>query len=64
MARIHAYHNARCLKCKECTQVMLRVGPMIFCNECFISEFGELYTLHIDSNSEVYQKWIKIYKEK
>jgi len=65
MAKAAVYYNAKCLCCGKVEEVMAKVGPMVFCNECLqtelvdkgmeINERGE-----VDPLSKTYKKWIKI----
>jgi len=50
------YENASCLKCTSTCATMIRVGALVFCFDCFHTEF--------DSNAEVrneekYKQWQK-----
>jgi hypothetical protein len=74
MPEARIYHNAKCLKCEKVEEDMVILGPMIFCESCFLNEFYPNYMKHlgkaletfniIDTKSEIYKKWIRIYKEK
>lgn len=54
------YNNAECLSCADSDKSMVKIGPMIFCQNCWAKEFKKADKY--DTNSPVYKKWIKIYK--
>lgn len=43
MAKVRVYVNTGCLKCSVVTDLMVSVGPMIFCMKCFFLEFKTLF---------------------
>lgn len=68
MSKALIYHNMKCLKCDKIEVTMVKVGPMVFCNECFQDELiGK--GLEVDENGyanwgcKIYQTWLAIYKE-
>ena len=54
---IHPHFNADCLKCGCVVKEMLRVGSIVFCPECFNSEFHSEDPVH--DEREKYLKWLK-----
>ena len=67
MAKAQIIHNSSCLCCKKVEPEMVMVGPMVFCNSDFKSEFVDvgLYneeTGEVDSQCKEYKKWLKEYK--
>jgi len=68
MAKALIFHNSTCLNCHKCEQNMIKVGPMVFCNDCWNSELVQK-GMKVDENGDVnpfsklYKKWIKKYKE-
>lgn len=63
MALINAqiYENASCIRCEAVNKEMIKIGAFIMCPVCVVEEFES--ALDIDTQGEVYQKWLKIYKE-
>jgi hypothetical protein len=68
MSKALVYYNSKCLSCGNCEEVMVKVGPMVFCNDCFKKELVDK-GMNIDENgdvaffSKIYKIWIKKYKE-
>lgn len=73
MAQAAFVYNMKCLKC-DCIEIeMVKVGPMVFCNDCFSVEFVDEGLAipskksngkdEIDSGSEGYKTWLETYKK-
>ncbi len=64
MAKVYVYHNTNCLCCNKCEEVMVKIGPMVFCNDCFKMEFVDkgVKIEEIDTHSKIYSHWINKYK--
>lgn len=67
MARALMYHNIKCLNCGECNETMVKVGPMVFCNDCYQNELLDKGMKVLERGdivkSDIYNTWIKKYKE-
>ena len=68
MAKARIICNSRCLKCDSIEKEMVKVGPMVFCNDCFIAEFinSEVYDTtseEVPNNCEEYKDWLACYKK-
>ncbi len=67
MAKALIYHNMKCLKCDKIEVTMVKVGPMVFCNECFQDELiGKGLTVDINSDvnsCKILKIWMAIHKE-
>jgi hypothetical protein len=69
MTKALVIHNSKCLKCGAVNPCMIKVGYMVFCDPCFDIEFIEsgLYyaekDFEIDPTSDVYKKWLEVYKD-
>ena len=67
MASVLIYHNLKCLNCGKCNEAMVKVGPMVFCNDCYQNELLDKGMRVCPSGgivkSAVYQDWITVYKE-
>ena len=62
-------YNYACLKCDAIDDEMTKVGPMVFCNNCFKVEFVDTdeWTQEkgweIDPKGETYKDWLVSYKK-
>lgn len=69
MARVLTVYNNVCLKCNKVHSKMIKVGPMTFCDDCFMNEFGgsvsyDVYeNMIIEPTHDNYKIWIEIYKK-
>lgn len=63
MNRALLIHNSKCLKCDTIEKEMVKIGVMVFCNDCFRTEFVDSGDCNEDNNfdydpkSETYQAW-------
>lgn len=68
MTKALVYYNSKCLCCGKVEEVMVKVGPMVFCNDCFKTELVDK-GVKVDTNGDVnpfgkiYKEWITKYKE-
>lgn len=61
-------YNSQCLKCDTINKEMVKVGPMIFCNNCFTVEFVDtkVYKVRkkeVPTKSKRYKDWLYAYKK-
>ena len=65
MIRCREIYNCPCLRCSFVKPIMVRVGAMIFCNNCWDTIFGGQENFELDSHcGRQYLKWVNIYKGK
>ena len=68
MARARYIYNTKCLKCSCLNHEMIKVGPMVFCIECFDAEFAvpgawDLNTNEVPTTCPEYIAWLEAYKK-
>lgn len=65
MPTVKIHYNSKCLSCGTVKAEMLRIGPMVFCNECAYNEFKakEGDEVKMIDNVEIYRKWMEKYYE-
>ena len=56
MSHYHVHHNAGCIKCKALHLEMVRVGAVIFCEDCVRQEFSSKDPVR--EEREIYLKWL------
>lgn len=66
MIKVANIYNSKCLCCSDLEKEMVKVGPMVFCPECFKLEFIDkgVYntkTSEIATNSQEYKGWLEAY---
>ncbi len=67
MNNVREFYNEICLGCNSCEEVMVKIGPMPFCEHCLIALFvcdGAYTDVHVDEESVVYKTWLKKYKQR
>ena len=55
------YHNADCLKCGAIPKLLIRVGVLMFCNDCFVEEFDSKAK---ERDKKKYSQWYEVYDKK
>lgn len=54
---IRIFYNSPCLKCGRIDKEMIITGALIFCNDCFPTEFKSDYPAK--KERENYLKWLR-----
>ncbi len=66
MNKVAYIYNADCIVCGKVEKQMIRVGAFYVCNSCFDEEFLDKIvnreTNEINVDSEVYKKYLEIWK--
>ena len=67
MTKALVVYNNSCLKCDSIYSVMVKIGPMVFCNDCFTAEFIDTgrcteEDFEIDPKCDDYKAWLEFYK--
>jgi len=56
LSNFHTHHNIECVKCNALHLKMVRVGAVIFCDECVHEEFSSLDPIR--KEREKYLEWL------
>lgn len=65
MIKITRQYNAKCLKCKCVPKKLVKIGVFHMCDDCFISQFGDIQEIDPKSDKgKRYYKWVKKYFKK
>lgn len=65
MIECKAFSNSACLKCGKVNPTMIRIGVFTMCLECFVTEFGIVTEISLDSVlCHEYYIWLKRYQQK
>jgi len=65
MINITTWWNTECMKCGKCEKEMVKVGALVFCEDCFVKEFKNTKPIDRDekmgagTRSKTYDKWLK-----
>ena len=62
ISRVHLFVNSSCVKCDVIKKQMVRVGVVIFCIDCCLSEFKTADP--VVEEREKYREWLKVWGEK
>ncbi len=57
-------HNSKCLKCGAIHEEMIKIGAMVFCDNCYGYEFkNEQFFLPESELGVRYYEWLEVYKK-
>jgi hypothetical protein len=62
MINVLSWWNTECMKCGTVEKEMVKVGALVFCKKCFVSEFKNADPVDRDKNSvrsKTYDKWLR-----
>ena len=59
---IAVYHNTPCLKCNAIEEYMVRIGALVFCQDCAKNTFQT--DDPVTKERKVYLEYLEIYKKK
>lgn len=61
---IRYIYNYYCVKCSVVNYAMIKIGDVVFCQNCHREEFGEKDKNPAKNQRKKYLKWLKVYSKK